>query len=128
MQAYMEFGKIQEDFDTLRTVLEIFDGRPLAPKTKIDFLHNKINKAIQADPKLLLSIMSDKLLPNRVLIKRSIERGLISNRGGYLYYTKDNSPLCGPNQDPTVSVAADFLNHPVNQSIKFALEAALKDK
>ena len=38
MQAYMEYGKYEKDADTLRTIIETIDGRPLAINTKIEFL------------------------------------------------------------------------------------------
>lgn len=126
MQAYMEFGKMQEDANTLRTIIETLDGRPLAVNTKIEFLQTKINKLIQADSKLFLKVITDPLLPNKVLIKRCVEAGLISNRGGFFYLREDGTPLCSNNEDPTFSVAAKFLGLPKNQTIKFSLEAKLK--
>lgn len=126
MQAYMEFGKMQEDANTLRTIIETLDGRPLAVNTKIEFLQTKINKLIQADSKLFLKVITDPLLSNKVLIKRCVEAGLISNRGGFFYLREDGTPLCSNNEDPTFSVAAKFLGLPKNQTIKFSLEAKLK--
>lgn len=126
MQSYMEFGKIQEDFYTLKTIIETIDGRPVSPSSKIEFLQTKVNKLIQADPKLFLKIVEDPLLPNKVIIKRAIEKGIISNRGGFLYLREDGSPLCGNNEDPTLGVAAKFIGLPKNQTIKFSLEAKLK--
>ena len=51
MQAYMEYGKYEKDADTLRTIIETIDGRPLALNTKIEFLQTKIKKLIQTDSK-----------------------------------------------------------------------------
>lgn len=127
MQAYMEYGKYENDADTLRTIIETIDGRPLAVNTKIEFLQTKINKLIQADAKLFLKVITDPLLPIKVIIKRAVEAGLISNRGGFFYLRKDGSPLCGNNEDPTFNTAAKFLASPKNQSIKFSLEAKLKE-
>ena len=36
MQAYMEFGKIQDNYDTLRVLVEILEGKPVSDKTKIE--------------------------------------------------------------------------------------------
>lgn len=127
MKAYMEFGSIQEDAPTLRTIIETIDGRPVAVSSKIAFLQTKINKLIQADPKLFLKVVTDPLLPTKVLIKRSVEAGLISNRGGFFYLREDGSPLCGDGEDPTFSIAAKHLALPKNQTIKFSLEAKLKN-
>lgn len=127
MQAYMEYGKYEKDADTLRTIIETIDGRPLALNTKIEFLQTKINKLIQADAKLFLKVITDPLLSTKVLIKRAVEGGLIANRGGFFYLREDNSPLCRNKEDPTFNIAAKFLASPKNQPLKFSLEAKLKE-
>lgn len=127
MQAYMEFGKIQDNADVLRTIIETIDGRPVAKTTKIEFLQDKVGKLIQADSKLFVKVAKDPMLGTKVLIKRCIEGGLISNRGGMLYLKSDGTPLCMDNEEPTVNIAAKYLNLPRNQELKFSLEAKLKD-
>lgn len=127
MQSYMEFGKVQDDVNMLRTIIEIIDGRPMAKTTKIEFLQQKVNKLIQADSKLFLRVIKDPLLPVKVLIKRAIEGGLISNRGGMLYLKSDGTPLCGDNEEPTLNIAAKFLSSLKRQELKLSLEARLKE-
>lgn len=126
MKCYKEFGKIEDDIDTLRVIIESIDGRPTAPTVKLEFLQTRINNLIQADSKLFLKTITDPLLSTKVLIKKSIEAGLISNRGNYLYLRSDNSPLCEANEEPTLNIAAKYLNSPKHQDIKFALQAKLK--
>lgn len=127
MQAYMEFGKIQDSSPTLRTVIETIDGRPVAVNSKLEFLQTKINKLIQANPSLFLRVVTDPLLPTKVLIKTAVESNLISNRGGFYYLREDGSPLCESGEDPTFNVAAKYLNSPKNQVVKFSIEAKLKE-
>lgn len=127
MQSYMEFGKIQDNVQILRTIIEILDGRPIAKNTKPEFLQQRVNKLIQADARLFLRVIKDPLLPTKVLIKRAIEGGLISNRGGMLYLKSDGTPLCGDNEEPTLNVAAKFLSSPKHQELKLSLEAKLKE-
>lgn len=126
MQSYMKFGEIQNNEDIMRLIIEIIDGRPLAKTTKLDFLQQKVNQLIQADAKLFLKVVNDPLLDTKVLIKKSIEGGLISNRGGMLYLMSDGTPLCENGEEPTLSIAARFLSTPKRQEMKFALEAKLK--
>lgn len=126
MQCIKEYGKIENDADTLRTVIEAVDGRPTASTSSLDFLQTKAYDLIQANSKLFLNVITDPLLPTKVLIKKSIEAGNISNRGGMLYLMKDNTPLCDHNQEPTLNIAAMWLNQPKHQEVKFALEALLK--
>lgn len=126
MQAYMEFGKIQENADILRTIIETIDGRPTSKNSKIEFLQEKVGKLIQADSRLFVRVATDPLLSTKVLIKKAIEGGLISNRGGMLYLKADGTPLCEDNEEPTLNIAAKYLNMPKHQELKFAIEAKLK--
>lgn len=127
MQAYMEFGKIQENADILRTIIETIDGRPTSKNSKIEFLQEKVGKLIQADARLFVRVTTDPLLSTKVLIKKAIEGGLISNRGGMLYLKADGTPLCVDNEEPTLNIAAKYLNMPKNQELLFSLQAKLKE-
>lgn len=126
MMCYKEFGKIEDDIDTLRVIIETIDGRPTSQTAKLEFLQTRVNSLIQADSKIFLKVITDPMLSTKVLIKRAIEAGLISNRGNYLYLRKDNTPLCEANEEPTLNIAAKYLNSPKHQEVKFALEAKLK--
>ena len=127
MQAYMEFGKIQDDYDTLRVLVEILEGKPISTKTKAEYLKEKINNIIQRDARIFLKTAQDPMLPTKILIKKAIEAGVISNRGGMLYMKNDNTPLCGNGEEPTINVAAKFLNLPKNQTLKFSIESKIKE-
>lgn len=127
MRAYKEFGKIEDDIDTLRAVVELIDGRPLAASTKLEFLQTRVNSLIQSNSKLFLNVVTDPLLSTKVLIKKAIERGVVVKRGDYLYLKSDNSPLCNNNEEPTLNIAAKYLNLPRQQELKFSIEAQLKD-
>lgn len=126
MKCYKEYGKVEENIDILRTIIETIDGRPTAPNIKLEFLQTKINTLIQSDSKLFLKVITDPMLSTKVLIKRAIDAGLISNRGNYLYLRQDNTPLCEASEEPTLNIAAKYLNSPKHQEIKFTLEAKLK--
>ena len=126
MKCYKEFGKIEGDANILRVIIETIDGRPLASTSKLEFLQTKANDLIQADSKIFLKVITDPMLPTKVLIKRAIEAGIISNRGNYLYLRSDNTPLCEAGEEPTINIAAKYLNNPKHQEVKFSLEAKLK--
>lgn len=125
-ECYMEFGKIENDIETLMTVVELLDGRNVAPNTSKEFLHTKIDTFIQSSPKSFLKVVKDETLPTKVLIRRSINAGNIIKRGDYLYLKSDGKPLCGDNEEPILSVVVKFLNNPRHQDIKLGLEALLK--
>lgn len=126
MKCYKEFGKIENDKDILKTIIETIDGRPVAANTKLEFLQTKANDLIQADGKLFLKVITDPLLSTKVLIRKAISEGLISKRGDFLYLRSDNTPLCDSGEEPTFNIAAKYLNNPKHQEVKFSLEAKLQ--
>lgn len=125
MRCYAEYGKIENKADVLKLVIETITGKPLASNTKLDFLQTKAGELIEADAKLFLSVVQDKLLETKVLIHKCIDAGIISKRANYLYLRSDNSPLCEGGEEPVLSVAARYLNNPKRQELKLSLEAKL---
>ena len=107
MKCYKEYGKIEDDNDTLRCIIELIDNRPIAKNTKSEFLKSRINSLIQADPKLFYNIITDEYLNNKVLIKTATEEGVIKRRNN-LYYFED-TPLCPDGTESTLSVAAEYI-------------------
>ena len=125
MQSYKEFGKIENDLDTMRVLVELLDARPYSQNEKAVFLKSRISQLIASDPKKFLAQITDPLLHAKVLIRRGTEAGILSKRGDYYYLKSDNSPLCDTGEDPTLSVAARYLNLPSHQDIKFILESEI---
>lgn len=125
MKCYEEFGKIKEDFDTLKTIIEIAENKVVSANTKIEFLQGKINDLILEDNKKFLQIIEDPYLKSKVLIKKAVEKGVIAKRGDFYYYKETNQPLCNNDEDPTFSIASKYLSAPQNQELKFAIEAKL---
>lgn len=125
-RCYMEYGKIENDIDTLRTIIELLEGRPLAPKTKLDFLQGKVNEYIQRDPRTFLRVVQDELLPAKVLIKRCVEAGLIGKKNDAFYLRADGTPLCEMNEESTLNNAAKYISSVKRQELKYSLEAKLK--
>lgn len=125
-RCYMEYGKVEDDIDTLRVVIELIEGRPLGPKTKEDYLKSKINDYIQSNPRLFLKTIKDALLPAKVLIRKSVEAGLIGKKNDTYYLRQDGTPLCEINEDSTLNNAAKYLTSIKHQELKYTLEAKLK--
>lgn len=126
-QAYMEFGKINEDRYKMRIIIETIDGRPTAANSKLAYLQGRIGDLIESNTKTFLKVVKDPLLDNKILIKKAIEHGIIINRGNYLYLRDGNLPLCDAGQEPTLNIAANYLSHPRQQDLKFSIEAKVKD-
>ena len=126
--CYMEFGAVKDDKEILRTIIELIDKRPTSPQVKLDYLQGKINEYIQRDSRKFLSIITDKLLPAKVLLRRGIEAGLISWRNNLYYLKQDGSPLCEMGEESTLNNAAKYLSSAKHQELKFMLEAKIKEE
>lgn len=124
MECYMEYGAVRQDADTLRTILEILTGRPLAAQSKLDFLQSKTMESLEADPRRFLMVIKDELLPTKVLIKKAVEAGIITRRNDFYYY--EGNPMCKDGEDSTLNNAAKWLSDVKRQELKFALEARVK--
>ena len=127
MKCYKEYGKVEDNADVLRVIVETLSGKNTAPNSKLEFLQGQINKYIQANSKLFLKVITDPYLNTKVLIKKATEAGVISNRDNHYYLREDNSPLCEANEESTLSIAAKYLNNPKHQDLLFALQAKVKE-
>lgn len=124
MKSYEELGKIQHDFDLLRIVVELLDERVYSPtNTKTEFLRARAMSHIQQNPKKFLSVVTDPMLHTKMVIRRATELGKLTKRGDYYYLRSDGSPLCDSGENPTLAIAARYLNLPSHQDIKFILES-----
>ena len=125
MQCYTVYGKIEDEVDTLRVIIETLTGVRVHKNTKKEFLQTKVNELIQGNSKMFLKVATDPMLSTKVLIRRCVEEGLIAHRGNQYYIKDGNIPMC-EDGEPTLNVAAQWINLPKNQEIKLSLEAKLK--
>lgn len=127
-KCWMEYGKIENDRDTLRVIIELLESRPLSPSVKLDQLQVKVDDHIQKDARRFLSVVTDELLPAKVLIKKSVEAGLICKKNDTYYLRSDGSPLCELGEDSTLNNAAKYISSIKRQELKYLLEAKIKEK
>ena len=130
IEAVMKLGKIADDRDVLKLVVETMMGRKFMDSTSSDWLKTQALDMIKSTPKnakMFLNVVNDEYLENKVLIRKAISKGLIADRGGFLYIKEGNQPMCGDGEDPTVNIAAKWLGRPKNQEMLFALQAKIKE-
>lgn len=127
MECYIEYGAIKRDKDTLKTIIEILEKRPISPNIKLDYLQGKVNEYIQADPRKFYTVVKDEYLPAKVLIKKAVEAGLIGTKNNTYYLRKDGSPLCEMNEESTLNNAAKYISSIKHQELKYMIEAQLKE-
>ena len=126
MEAYKYLGKIEDDTYKLRVVLQMLEKRDVSQYSTLEQLLNKINDHIVSSPKKFLEVVTDQYLNTKVLIKKAIDKKLIKDRGGLLYLAKNGMPLC-EDGNPTIDVAARFLNMPKNAETKLELEMHINE-
>ncbi len=80
---------------------------------------------MKSNTKLFITILQDPAITTKVLIREAVNHGLLRKRGDW-YYTSDNLPLSVSNQDPTMEIAAKYLNSPKNQEFKLMLDTKIK--
>jgi len=126
IKSFMEYGKIQEDFFKLKTILESLSGVKLSDETKLTYLQNQVYQLILSKPDTFYKLVTSDHFDNLVLITRAVSKGIISNRGGFYYIKESNTPMSTNKEDPTLKAAASFLANPKNQQIKFSIEIGVK--
>lgn len=127
-KSYKEFWKVDEDADTLRAIIEFVENRQIAPTTKLTVLQTRCDQLIQNNAKVFYSVISDPLLPTKVLLRKATELGIVAKRNNYYYLRDGDLPLCGQGEESTLPIAARWLNQPKNQDILFNLQEQVKAK
>lgn len=126
-KCFAEYGKIENDADTLRTIVEIFTKRPTSANTKLPAIQKEIFNCIQRDDRMFLRIITDPLLRFKTLIVMAAEAGVIAKKNdGYYYLMEDGRPLCELNENSTLDNAAKYLSNPKRQDLLFRIEGKLK--
>ena len=131
IEAIMKLGKVSEDKDILRLIVETMMGKRYGDHTTKEWLQTQALDMIKGSAKnarLFINIVNDENLDNKVLIRKAINKGIIADRGGFLYIKDGNQPMCGDSEDPTMVNAARWLGKPKNQEILFSIQAKLKGK
>lgn len=127
-QAYIEYGKIENNYEIMKAVLELLSMKPQAKEVSLDYLQVEVSEFIEQDAKTFLNVVKDPLLPTKILIKKAVDAGLISKRTNYYYLRSTNEPLCEAGEEATLTIAAKFLMEPKNQEIRFNIEGRLNNK
>ena len=130
IQAVMKLGKVSEDKEVLQLIVETMMGKKYAENTSAEWLQTQALDLIKSNAKnakLFLNIVNDDYLDNKVLIRKAINKGVVANRGNFLYIKDGNIPMCGDGEEPTMVVAAKWLGKPKNQEMLFSLQAKVKE-
>lgn len=122
-------GKISDDFEMLKAVVEMLSKRPISQRTNATFLADKLDEYIDENAAEAYKVLNNPSLKSIVFIKRCVGAGLIIKTGDFYYLKSGRSktPMAEDGKDPVIEQAIAFLKNPKNQETKFALEAQLKN-
>ena len=123
-KCWKEYGKIENDENVLKTLIETLEGRQVEGDLQLEYLQDRVVNLMEDNPREFLQIITDPLLKFKVTLKTAVEENVVENRGGYYYF--NNTPLCGKNENPTLTVAARYISNPRNQELLFSIQARLK--
>lgn len=125
--AWIQFGKIQDDAYRMRTALSVLERKQVAPTTKIGFLQDRLTDFVDNSPKQFLDIVKDKYFDTRVTLTKALDCGIVIKRGTYYYDKETNTPLCENGEDPTIGNVVKYLNAAKNDDIKFKIESKIAE-
>jgi len=126
-KCFAEYGKIENDADKLRTIVEIFTKRPTSANTKLPAIQKEIFNCIQKDDRRFLRIITDPMLRFKTTIVLAAEAGILAKKNdGYYYLMEDGRPLCELNENSTLDNAAKYISNPKRQDLLFRIEGKLK--
>lgn len=122
--AFENYVGFKNDAGVLRYVLRNL-GKYTSRGQKLGFLQVECAKLIEVDPNLFVTLTSDKLLKQKVLLEEGVEFGVVNKRDGK-FYTLDNQPI-SEGDTPTLNVSATYLSSPLGQEMRLVLEAKIKN-
>ena len=125
-ECFVNYGKYKDNNSVLRCIIELMDGKKIAPDTKIEHLQSIVTKYIDSDTKRFLEVIKDEYLEYKALIKECVNKGLIANRNNFYYLRENNMALANEYEEPRLTIAAKYLADPANQDLRDSLIAQIK--
>lgn len=120
------YGKYKEDVDMLRVICYLIEHKKVSPKTKIELLKSKVVSMMENRAKDCYAVMSSKNLEQKKAILIGVEKGIISDRNGFYYYTENGQKLSDDYEEPNLNNAANYLADVANQELYFSISKKIK--
>jgi len=126
--AYMLIGKLEKDRDILKYLYweTTKDKRVASDTFTANDLLNYFDNLIENNPAQFTIKAEDKLLYTKALIFNAWSEGVIKMENKEFLFR--DKKLADGDDVADMETAANFINHPIRQEIKFGIEAALKEK
>lgn len=126
LELFETYAKYKEDADMLRTIVYLIDHKKVSPKTKIELLKEKLVNMMEDRAKDCYPVMSSKTLEQKKAVIIGVEKGIISDRNGFFYYTENGQKLANDYEEPNLNNAANYLADVANQELYFSILKKIK--
>jgi hypothetical protein len=123
-EAYKLYGKYEEERDVLEYVCKAVRGTQVAKNTKMSTIQGWVGDIIEGNTKEFILVLNDKQLRTKMLIDNAVKNSVIRFIDGQ-YYTEEGKPLSSSGE-ATLSMAANFLDQPINQPLRLKIENKTK--
>lgn len=126
-EAFKTYGKYENNYNVLLSVLRLLENKPISENTSISVLQRKISEYVDNEPAKFLSVALDANFETKALLNDAVAKGIV-NKTGNRYVTADGLELCEVGEVPLFTNAVTFLDAPKNQDIRSIIEAKLLKK
>jgi len=126
-EAFKIYGKIEDDKDTLLSVLKLLKNKPISTESKLKWLQTEVEEIVDLNPSQFLNVMNDKALYTKILINTGIDKGVILKKSNK-YSTEDGLDLCNSGEIATFDNAIAYLDNVKNQDVRSLIEAKINKK
>lgn len=126
LELFEIYAKYKEDADMLRVICYLVEHKKVSPKTKIELLKEKVTNMMMNDTKDCYPVMTSKTLEQKKAIIIGVERGIISDRNGFYFYTESGQKLSADFEEPNLNNAANYLADVANQELYFSILKKIK--
>ena len=126
LELFEIYAKYKEDVDMLRTIIYLIEHKKVSPKTKIELLKEKLVSMMENDAKNCYPVMTSKTLEQKKALIIGVEKGIISDRNGFYFYTENGQKLSDDYTEPNLNNAANYLADVANQELYFSILKKIK--
>lgn len=123
-EAFKMYGKIEDNKDTLLSILKLITNKAISPNSELDWLQHKVEEFIDSNPSAFVNVMNDKTLYTKMLINTAIDKGVIIKKSNK-YSTEDGLDLCNSGEIATFDNAVGYLDNVKNQDVRSLIEAKI---
>lgn len=124
--AFKAYAKLEDDRDTLISILKLLSNKPISSDSKLNWLQGKVEEYVDTEPGKFLAVVNDPYFQTKALINKGIDAGIVLKKGNR-YSTVDGLDLAFQGQVSSFANAVTYLDDPKNQEVRALIEARINN-